>query len=78
MSTVNVGDVWARREALEGDPYNTVTVVGVVTSLERPDEYTLQPLHEFGTTIQTTKSGLVDHCDLISSGDPNDKWETDL
>jgi hypothetical protein len=73
---INVGDIWARREKL-GDPYDEVRVSGVVDHAGlRPPEFSIESTTEFGPTLQTDAAGLLDYCDLVSSGDPESKWET--
>jgi hypothetical protein len=69
-----VGDIYSRRVKF-GDAYDLIRIVGLVDFAgERPNEYTLQPANDFGATIQSDAAGILDHCDLISSGDPDDEW----
>ena len=61
------------------DPFDEVRVVGEVFVGEgEPAEYTIVSTGEFGPTVQTAAEGLTDFCDLVSSGDPEDDWSTDL
>jgi hypothetical protein len=74
---INVGDVWARREKLD-DAYDVVRVVGLVDHAgTRPSEWTIASELGFHPVLQTDVAGF-DCCDLVSSGDPDEKWETDL
>jgi hypothetical protein len=76
MSTINVNDVYARREPV-GDAYDEVRVCGVVGhGGQRPDEYSIESTTTFGPVLQTDAAGILEHCDRISSGDPEDAWET--
>jgi hypothetical protein len=68
---INVNDVWKRRVE-QHDAYDRVRVVGRIDNAgERPDEWTVQPAGEFGGVVGTTAAGIFDHCDLVSSGDPD-------
>jgi hypothetical protein len=73
--TITVGDRWKRRVEIH-DEFDEVIVTGLVSHAGfRPDEWSLQSaIADFGPTIQTTADGLLDHCDLISSGDPDSEW----
>ncbi len=75
MSAINVGDVWKRRCELH-DEFDEVRVTGLVSHAGfRPDEWSLQSAtSDFGPTIQTTAEGLTDHCELVTSGDPDADW----
>ena len=78
MTAIHVNDIWQRNEPV-GDDYDRVRVVGVVGfNGERQDEYSIQPADSFGATLQTDKSGLVDFCTLIESGDPESDWTSDV
>jgi hypothetical protein len=64
---IRIGDIWGRREPIDGDPYNRVLVGGLVDEslAGRPNEWTLKSADEFCETIQTEAAGLLDHCTLV-------------
>ena len=73
--TINVGDIWQRKEPIKGDDYNEIRVCGVVGHAgERPDEYSIESTTEFGPVLQTDAEGITNFCTLISSGDPEGDW----
>jgi hypothetical protein len=76
---INVNDVWKRRVELH-DAYDVVRVVGRIDNAGfAPDEWTIQPANAFGETIGTDAAGILDHCELVSSGDPEQAaWEAEL
>lgn len=78
MTTINVGDIWERKEKL-GDEYDRVRVVGKVDHAGRlADEWSIQPADSFGSTIQSDAEGF-EACTLVSSGDADgEAWETDV
>jgi hypothetical protein len=77
MTAINVGDVWKRREPLD-DPYDEIVVCGIVgCDGKRPDEYSIESAHIFGPVLQSDREGILQWCDLVSSGDDDAKWETE-
>ncbi|MFI4977729.1 MAG: hypothetical protein ACHQC8_03490 [Solirubrobacterales bacterium] len=78
MSAINVGDRWKRREPM-GDAYDEITVCGLVDHAgRRPSEYSIASATSFGPVLQTDAAGIIDFCDLVASGDPDDEWESEL
>jgi hypothetical protein len=78
---ISVGDIWKRRvERFDG--YDVIEVRGRVDNNgERPDEWTIGAYPDTceHPVIQTTSSGILDFCDLIASGDPEQaEWENGL
>jgi hypothetical protein len=75
MTQIHVGDVYARREPL-GNDFDTIKVVGLVDHKGfRPDEWTVQPAHVFGPTIQTTAEGITEFCNLVTAAEPQESWQ---
>jgi hypothetical protein len=80
MSTreINVNDVWRRREPL-GDTFDEIVVRGCVDHASfRPSVWVITSATDFGPVLQTTASGILDSCDLVSSGDPEADWTSDV
>jgi hypothetical protein len=73
---INVGDRWKRVELL-GDAYDEVVVTGKVDHAGfRPDEWSIaSATDDFGPTVQTTADGILDFCELVTSGRaPEEDW----
>jgi hypothetical protein len=79
MTAINVGDVWKRRVELF-DGYDVIQVCArIETEGSGPDEWTITSYPDFGEVIGTTAAGILDYCDLVQSGDPEQAaWETEI
>jgi hypothetical protein len=73
---ININDVWKRRIEWH-DGYDVIRVCGCIeTDDELLNEWTVCPHPAFGQTVGTTSEGILDFCDLVQSGDPEETWET--
>jgi hypothetical protein len=74
---IHINDVWKRRVELH-DPFDVIRVVGLIDHAgQHANEWTIRAEGEFGPTIGTAASGILDHCDLVSRVDAEADWETD-
>jgi hypothetical protein len=71
---INVNDVWKRKTPV-GDDFDEIVVCGLVDHASRlPNEYTVRSATAFGSPVQTDAAGILDHCELVTSGDPESEW----
>jgi hypothetical protein len=68
---INIGDVWKRRTPV-GDNYDSIRVCAMVDHAGfRPNEWMIRSATaDFSDAIQTEAAGILNHCDRVSSGDP--------
>jgi hypothetical protein len=73
---MHVGDIWARRVRL-GDAYDVVRVVAKIELRDEPVGWSITPAEDFGPVVETDPDGITEHCDLITSGDPDYEWRVE-
>jgi hypothetical protein len=75
QTEIKVGQVWKRRVELFDD-YDVIRVGGKVDLAPGQDpEWTVEPAYEFGQKLQTSASGILEHCDLVEDApDKSEDW----